>query len=282
MNARPPDGSDEPEAVDEVMLAVLSKRGRDATLLSVDQERLLDDWVAGRLGADDAERAAALVRQNTLAAERVLERRLQAAASESPPVPEQLTAQILKTSAPPKASPVGAWWRSLGRWQWTSIAGAAALASILVVAGMPVLQQMSGGGPLQVAMVTINDRGPLFEASDLRMRGTTPPPGPVTGERFRDVEMPTTLLKDLVATTGQPKSATSREIERYVLGAGETANRPVRVIVDSSLKQRIDTADRDRLPVRVYDLNDQRSADIKSLIGVPPGNERAFLLTVRP
>ena len=283
MNARPPDGSDEPEAVDQVMLAVLSNRGRDATVLSADQERLLDDWVTGGLTPDDAERAAALVRQNTLAAERVLERRLQAAASESPPVPQQLTAQILKASAPPKASATGAWWRSLGRWQWTSIAGAAALASILVVAGMPVLQQMmSGGGPLQVAMVTINDRGPLFEASDLRMRGTSPPPAPVTGERFRDVEMPTVLLKDLVATTGQAKSATSREIERYVLGTGETVDRPVRVIVDSSLKQRIDTADRDRLPVRVYDLNDQRSADIRSLIGVPAGNERAFLLTVRP
>jgi len=283
MNARPPDGSDEPEAVDQVMLAVLSNRGRDATLLSADQERLLDDWVAGRLAADDAERAAALVRQNTLAAERVLDRRLQAAASESPPVPQQLTAQILKASAPPTASPVVAWWRSLGRWQWTSIAGAAALASILVVAGMPVLQQMmSGGGPLQVAMVTINDRGPLFEASDLRMRGTTPPPGPVTGERFRDVEIPTGLLKDLVATTDQSKSSTSRRIERYVLGTGETTDRPVRVIVDSSLKQRIDTADRDRLPVRVYDLNDPRSADIRSLVSLPPGNDRAFLLTVRP
>jgi hypothetical protein len=283
MNARPSDGSDEPEAVDQVMLAVLSNRGRDATVLSAEQERLLDDWVAGRLPPDDIERAAALVRQNTLAAERVLERRLQAAASESPPVPQQLTAQILRASAPPKASAIGAWWRSLGRWQWTSIAGAAALASILVVAGMPVLQQMmSGGGPLQVAMVTINDRGALFEASDLRMRGTTPPPGPVTGERFRDVEMPTGLLKELVATIGQPKSSTSRQIERYVLGTGETTNRPIRVIVDSSLKQRIDTADRDRMPVRVYDLGDSRSTDIRSLVGLSPGSERAFLLTVRP
>lgn len=283
MNARPPDGSDEPEAADQVMLAVLSNRGRDTTLLSADQERLLDDWVAGRLAPDDAERAAALVRQNALAAERVLERRLQAAASKSPPVPQQLTAQILKASTPPKASAVGAWWRSPGRWRWTSIAGAAALASILVIAGMPVLQQMmSGGGPLQVAMVTINDRGPLFEASDLRMRGTTPPPGPATGERFRDVEMPTALLKDLAATTGQPNSATAREIERYLLGAGVTADRPVRVIVDSSLKQRLDTADRDRMLVRVYDLDDPRSADVRSLVGLPPGNERAFLLTVRP
>ena len=283
MNARPPDGSDGPEAVDQVMLAVLSNRGRDATLLSADQERLVDDWVAGRLAPDDAERAAALVRQNALAAERVLERRLQVAASESPPVPQQLAAQILKSSAPPKASAPGAWWRSLGRWQWTSIAGAAALASILVVAGMPVLQQMmSGGGPLQVAMVTISDRGALFEASDLRMRGTTPPPGPVTGERFRDVEMPTALLKDLVAMTGQPKSATAREIERHVLGTGETTDRPIRLIVDSSLKQRIETDDRDRMLVRVYDLGDPRSADVRNLVGLPSANERAFLLTVRP
>jgi hypothetical protein len=151
-----------------------------------------------------------------------------------------------------------------------------------VVAVKTYLQQMmSGGGPLQVAMVTINDRAPLFEASDLRMRGT-PPPGPATGERFRDVEMPTALLKDLVATTGQAKSATSREIERYVLGAGETADHPVRVIVDSSLKQRLDTADRDQMLVRVYDLGDPRSADVRSLVGLPPGNERAFLITVRP
>lgn len=282
MNARPPDGSDEPEAVDQVMLAVLSNRGRNATVLSAEQERLLDDWLAGRLAIDDAERAAALVRQNTLAAERVLEKRLQTAASDSPPVPERLTAQILKASAPPKVSATGAWWRSLGRWQWTSIAGAAALASILVVAAMPVLQQMmSGGGPLQVAMVTINDRDPLFEASDLRMRGTTPP-GPVVGERFRDIEMPTSLLKDLLATTGQAKSATSNEVERYVLGAGQTTAHPIQVIVDSSLKQRLDASDRDRMLVRVYDLNDPRSANVKSLVGLPPGNKRAFLLTVKP
>ncbi len=282
MNARPPDGSDEPEAVDQVMLAVLSNRGRDATVLSRDQERLLDDWVAGRLAPDEAERAAVLVRQNTLAAERVLERRLQAAASESPPVPEQLRAQILKASAPPRTSTIGAWWRSLGRWRWTSVAGAAALASILVVVGMPVLQHMMrGGGPLQVAMVTINDRDPLFEASDLRMRGATPP-GPVAGERFRDIEMPTSLLKDLLATTGQAKSATSSEVERYVLGAGQTPDHPIQVIVDSSLKQRLDATAGDRMLVRVYDLNDPRSANVKNLVGLSPGNKRAFLLTVRP
>src|SRR5260370_20307073 len=86
MSERPPDGSDGPEAVDPVMLAVLSNRGRDATLLTSDQERLLDDWLAGRLGPAEAERAPALTKRNSLAAERVLERRLLEAARQSPTV----------------------------------------------------------------------------------------------------------------------------------------------------------------------------------------------------
>ena len=112
MNARAPDGSDEPEAVDQVMLAVLANRGRNATVLSADQERLLDDWVAGRLAPEDAERAATLVKQNALAAERVLERRLQEAARGSPPVPQELTARVLgaergaEGSRPPAAGGV--------------------------------------------------------------------------------------------------------------------------------------------------------------------------------
>jgi hypothetical protein len=283
MNARPPDGSDEPEAVDQVMLAVLSNRGRDATVLSADQERLLDDWVAGRLAADDAERAAALVRQNALAAERVLERRLQAAASESPPVPQQLMAQILKASAPQKTSTIGAWWRSLGHWQWTSIAGAAALASILVVAGMPVLQQMMSGGPLQVAMVTITDRGPLFEASDIRMRGTGAPPGSPADQRFRDIEMPASVLKSVLSAAATPSAATAREIDPYLPAASDASGQPVRVVVDAALREKVDALQpSDRVPVRIYDLRDPRAADILPVIGSLPDSGRVYLLTVKP
>jgi hypothetical protein len=284
MNARPRDGSDEPEAVDQVMLAVLSNRGRDATALSAEQERLVDDWVAGRLAADDAERAAVLVRQNALAAERVLERRLQAAASESPPVPQQLMAQILKASAPPKASALGAWWRSLGRWQWTSLAGAAALASILVVAGMPLLQQMmSGGGPLQVAMVTINDRSPLFEASDIRMRGTGARPGSPADQRFRDIEMPVSVLKSVLSAAATPSAATAREIDPYLRAASDASGQPVRVVVDAALREKVDPLQAsDRVPVRIYDLRDPRAADILPAIGSLPDSGRVYLLTVKP
>jgi hypothetical protein len=282
MNARAPDGSDEPEAVDPVMLAVLANRGREATVLSADQERLVDDWVAGRLAPDEAERAARLVRQNAFAAERVLERRLQAAARQSPPVPQDLAARVLGAGPAPKASPSSGRWRWFDRWRWAGIAGALALASIVAVVGVPLWQQaMQGGGAIEVAMVMINDRNPLFESSDVRMRGPGPQPGPVVEQRFRDVEVPTSILKDLSAATAAARSAASREIEPYLSLSGD--RRPSHVILDSALKARIDASkDDERMPVRIYDLEDPRAADIRPLLGPLPAGRRIYLLTLKP
>ena len=282
MSAHPPDGSDEPEAVDPVMLAVLSNRGRDATLLSADQERLLDDWVAGRLAPAEAERAAALTKQNSLAAERVLERRLLEAARQSPTVPQDLTARVLKASPPPKAAPSRGWWRSLDRWRWQGLAGAVVLAGVVAVVGVPLWQQaMQGGDSMQVAMVTIGDRNPLFEPSDVRMRGPGPPPGPVVEQRFHDVEVPTSILKGLLAAAAAPRSAASREIEPYLSMSGD--GRPAHVIVDSALRAKIDaSADGERMLVRIYDLEDPRAADIRPLVGPLPKGRRIYLLTLKP
>jgi hypothetical protein len=264
------------------MLAVLANRGREATVLSADQERLVDDWVAGRLAPDDAERAARLVRQNARAAERVLERRLQTAARQSPPVPQDLTARVLGASAAPKASPSGGRWRWFDRWQWTGIAGAVVLASIVAVVGVPLWQQaMQGGGAIEVAMVTINDRNPLFESSDVRMRGPGPQPGPAVEQRFRDVEVPTSILKDLSAAAAAARSAASREIEPYLSLSGD--RRPSHVILDSGLKARIDASkDDERMLVRIYDLEDPRAADIRPLVGPLPTGRRVYLLTLKP
>jgi hypothetical protein len=282
MSAHPPDGSDEPEAVDPVMLAVLSNRGREATLLTSDQERLLDDWVAGRLAPAEAERAAALTKQNSLAAERVLERRLLEAARQSPPVPQDLTARILKASPVAKASPTGGWWRSLDRWRWQGLAGAVVLAGVVAVVGVPLWQQtMQGGDSMQVAMVTINDRNALFEPSDVRMRGPGPQPGPVVEQRFHDVEVPTSILKGLVAAAASPRSVASREIEPYLSMSGD--GRPAHVIVDSALKAKIDASgDSERMLVRIYDLEDPRAADIRPLVGPLPKGRRIYLLTLKP
>jgi hypothetical protein len=282
MNARPTDGSGEPEAVDPVMLAILSNRGREAALLTSDQERLLDDWVAGRLAAEHAGRAAALAKQNTLAAERVLERRLLQAAEKSPPVPQDLTDRILKSSPPPRPAASAGWWRSLGRWRWPGLAGAVALAAIVAVVGVPLWQQtMQGGGSIEVAMVTINDRNPLFESSDVRRRGPGPQPGPVVEQRFRDVEVPIGILRGLLAAAAAPRSEASREIEPYLSLSGD--GRPSHVIVDNALKARIDASTgSERMLVRIYDLEDPRAADLRPLVGPMPKGRRIYLLTLKP
>src|SRR5580704_15882473 len=271
MSAHPPDGGDEPEvpeAADPVMLAVLSNRGRDATPLSADQERLLDDWLAGRLGP--------------AAAERILERRLLEAARQSPTVPQDLAARVLKAAPLPRTSALAGWWRSLDRWRWQGLAGAVALAAVVAVVGVPLWQQaMQGGEAMQVAMVTINDRNPLFEPSDVRMRGPGPPPGPVVEQRFHDVDVPTSILKGLLAAAAAPRSAASREIEPYLSMNGD--GRPAHVIVDSALKAKIDaSADGERMLVRIYDLEDPRTADIRPLVGSLPKGRRIYLLTVKP
>jgi hypothetical protein len=282
MNARPTDGSDEPEAVDPVMLAVLANRGRDATPLTSDQERLLDDWVAGRLAAEDAGRAAALAKQNTLAAERVLEHRLLKAAGESPSVPRDLTARVLAASPSPRVAPSLGWWRSLGRWRWPSLAGAVALAAIVAVVGVPLWQQaLQGSATIEVAMATIADRTALFEPSDIRMRGPGQQPGPVVEQRFRDVEVPTSILKGLLAPTAAPRREASREIEPYLALGGD--GRPSHVIVDNALKAKIEAGgSAERMPVRIYDLEDPRAADIRLLVGSLPKGRRIYLLTLKP
>ena len=282
MNARPTDGSDEPEAVDAVMLAVLANRGRDATPLTPDQERLLDDWMAGRLAAEEAGRAAALAKQNTFAAERVLERRLLNAAAESPSVPRDLTARVLAASPSAKVAPSVGWWRSLGRWRWPGLAGAVALAAIMAVVGVPLWQQaMQGSATIEVAMATIADRNALFEPSDIRMRGPGQQPGPVVEQRFRDVEVPTSILKGLLAATAAPRREASREIEPYLALGGD--GRPSHVIVDNALRAKIEAGgSAERMLVRIYDLEDPRAADIRPLVGSLPKGRRIYLLTLKP
>jgi hypothetical protein len=282
MNARPTDGRDEPETVDEAMLAILSNSGRAAAVLSADQERLLDDWVAGRLSPQAARQAADLVKRNALAAERILERRLLAAAEQGPAVPPGLAARALGSQPRPQARAARLPWRPFGRWSWTGIAGAAALASIVAIAGVVVLQQaMRGGAPIQVAMVTIGDRTPLFEPSDIRMRGS--PQGSPADQRFRDVDMPAGVLGELVAAPATPSPAATRALETYLSLPGDSTGQPVRVIVDAALGEKLRGRPAgEGIPVRIYDLRDPRTADIRGLAGALPDSGRAYLLTVRP
>ena len=162
------------------------------------------------------------------------------------------------------------------------MAGAAVLAAVVAVVGVPLWQQaMQGGDSMQVAMVTINDRNPLFEPSDIRTRGPGPAPGPVVEQRFHDVEVPISILKGLLAAAAAPRSAASREIEPYLSMSGD--GHPAQVIVDFALKAKIEAgADGERMLVRIYDLEDPRTADIRPLVGPLPKGRRIYLLTLKP
>jgi len=155
--------------------------------------------------------------------------------------------------------------------------------AVLAAALWPVaaLAHQQGGEAIQVAMVTISDRNPLFESSDVRMRGPGPQPGPVVEQRFRDVEVPTSILKGLSAAAAAARTAASREIEPYLSLSGD--RRPSHVILDSALKARIDASkDDERMLVRIYDLEDPRAADIRPLVGPLPTGRRIYLLTLKP
>ena len=84
---------DDLAAVDHALLLALTRIRHDSAPLSASQEQLLDDWLDGRLPATEAGRAVALIKQNGLAAEHVLERRLVAAANSGAEVPAALSAR---------------------------------------------------------------------------------------------------------------------------------------------------------------------------------------------
>jgi hypothetical protein len=265
------------------MLALLSNKGRRGSPLSMEQERLLDDWAAGRLSGDDAARAEVLARENTTAAERVLERRLLEATDRDAAVPEALSARVLAAvSPPPAASPRRSWWQGL-QLNWTGALGLAAMAVILVIALIPVLQRaFHSDDTLQVAMATIGDRNALFEPSDVRMRGPGPQPPAPTDLRFRDVEVPTAVLRDLAKAAKDGSGADAvRALLPYLPGTTPSAAPPPRVVLDAALQQRVEAATTDRLMVRIYDLADPRAADIRKLLGAT-AEGRTWLLTLKP
>src|SRR4051794_9015837 len=99
-----PKGSDMPDLseIDRALLSAISHRQLENRPLSSDQERLLDAWIAGELSSNEADRAAELTSSSKLAAERILERRLIAAANEGPDVPSAVSARIMRAASPPR------------------------------------------------------------------------------------------------------------------------------------------------------------------------------------
>ena len=225
MSAHPPDGSDQPEAVDPVMLAVLSNRGRDATLLTPDQERLLDDWVAGRLAPQKPSGPPRSRNRTALPPSA-----FSSADCWRPP------ARARRAAGPHGADPRGEP-SAKGCVHWRLVAFPRSLA----LAGVGRRGRPGGGrGGRGRAVVAAGHAGRQLDAGrhgdDQRPRSAVrtlghpharpgPAPGPVVEQRFHDVEVPISILKGLLAAAAAPRSAASREIEPYLSMSGDGRSR---------------------------------------------------------
>jgi hypothetical protein len=271
-------------ASDQAVLALLSSGWRDDVNLSTEQEALLDHWVAGQASAEEATSAAELVRKNVFAAERVLERRLLAAAAAGPAVPSSLSARVLQSHAQPSARPSVFRWFSVPRWQWSSIGGALAAAAVLMVVGV---QNWPAASTVQVALASIGDRNLVFEPGDVRMRGAPGTPrndqDPARDQRYRDIQMPAALLKRLLTGAGTTKSDVEiGEIDKLLDSTDSHTGGSLYVALDPILTARISAASQSSsIPVRVYDLRDSRTSEIREKLAPLPRAGRAYLITSR-
>jgi len=272
-------GSDDLAATDHALLLALTRGRQHGAPLSTSQEQLLDEWLGDRLSATDAERAISLVKQNGLAAEYVLERRLVAAANRGPEVPAALSARILRTAQPAGREQRPAFrfrWPILSRLQW-SAAGAAVAATI--AAGLFGVLTSREHAPsaqrVQLAMVTLDDRrGPSGapQVRSLRPDGATP-----TDSEFRDIDIPADLLRRAIASVG---GLDTGKLADQLLVYLPKPTEPVRIMIDSAISQRLNGEWTGRMivPVRVYDLDDSRMRATRESLQAIAGT---MLLTIR-
>jgi len=293
---------DDLRPIDRAMLLALSHRQRDSAPLSMDQERLLDSWIAGRLQPIDADRAADLIKHNKFAAERVLERRLIAAANEGPTIPSALSAKVLKASQPQRAGAGGVFnlrWPTLGGWQWSGLGAAAAATVVMAVFGFQVWQKrLRPDQSIQLAMVTIDDRSVLSEGAR-RTRGipeqvtapvtpidvTPPKSGAKPAESyFRDVDVPTALLQRAITSASTNKGDVEySELMNYLRAQNDAFDNRARILIDSTLAYNLSGKPEERIniQIRVYDLDDPHAATIRSKIQKLPADAHFILLTPR-
>jgi hypothetical protein len=307
MEDRPPMGAtDDVPPTDRAMLLALSHRQRDSTPLSVDQERLLDRWMAERLPPIDADRAAELAKHNRFAAERVLERRLISAANEGPGVPSTLASRVLSAPRSPRTATPKLFdlrWPTLRGWQWSGLGAAVAATAVIAVFGFQFWQQqLQPDKSFQIAMVTIEDRSVLAEGVR-RTRGPqrylpSPPeafgigpPGADTSSseklaegRFRDIDIPTGLLQRAIASAGNNKGVVEHsELMNYLRAQNDTFDNQARILIDAALADSLSekSSQRNFIQVRAYDLDDKRTATIRGKIRPPQADGHFILLTLR-
>jgi hypothetical protein len=286
----PIDTPDDLRSIDRAMLLALSHRQRDSTPLSLDHERLLDSWIAGRLPPIDADRAAELTKQNKFAAEHIIERRLIAAANEGPGVPSALAARVLRASRPPKTRAGGIFslrWPTLSGWQWTGLGAAVTATAAIAVFGFQVWQtRLRPDQSFQIAMVTIEDRSAFSEGAR-RTRGPQAPAQISANppeSHFQDIVVPTALLRSAITSASTDKGGVKySELMSNLRTQNKAFNSRARILIDSVLAASLleQPKERTNIPIRVYDLDDPRAAKIRSKIRTLPADAHFILLTLK-
>jgi hypothetical protein len=293
MEDRSPIGmSDDLQPIDRAILLALSHRQRDSTPLSLDQEHLLDSWIAGGLPPIDADQAAELTKHNRFAVERILERRLISAANEGPGVPSTLAARVLRASRPPRRWTDGIFnlqWPMLSGWQWSGLGAAVAIAVIAVFGFQFWQAQLRPDQSFQIAMVTIEDRSVLSEGARRTRGPQVPSPRTPSGKesvksRFRDIDIPTALLQHAITSASNNNGAAEHsELMNFLRAQNDAYNNQALILIDSALADSLSyTLDqRDSTQVRVYDLDDVGAANIRSQIKPHQAAAHSILLTLR-
>ena len=192
-----------------------------------------------------------------------------------------LTISFSVDGMPERPSPgrYGFRWLTFGMWQWSGLAsGAAAVAAVLVIG----VQQFTADAPIRVAMGTVRDRDVLFETSDVRMRGAQPEVA--ADRRFRDVEIPVETVRRLIEVTDErSREAAARAVFPFLSGASEAVGAPASIVIDAALPQKLAAAgDRKLFTVRVYNLEDARSGNVRANLEPHPPTGQTYFLTVRP
>jgi hypothetical protein len=304
------------------LMAALFNRRRQWAPLSSDQIKLVDEFVAGRLAGEAASAAERLVRENTFAAERVMERRLLQQAENSPAPPHALTERILRNAegTPARRSvakrPFGAAWLS---WKVVGVAGVAAAA--LVLAGELLLNPARGPSGIghdateannnpaapsvQLAMATIANRDLLAEPSDAKLRSepgrsssgnTNPRKEPETSgtavPRFYDIEVPSDLLAGWMARARSGAQIPSAELAPLVARVQAFNSSPnMAIIFDEALQARLPAPAPPGVPkptsvtpVRIYDLGQQPADDLLKALSIKATQKLApaYFVTIRP
>jgi hypothetical protein len=297
MEDRPPTGmSEDLRPIDRAMLLALSHRQRDSTPLSLDQERLLDSWMADRLPPIDADRAVELTKRNRFAAERILEYRLISAANEGPGVPSTLSARVLRASRPPRRRAGGIFnlqWPTLIWWQWSGLGAAVAAIVVIAVFGFQFWQaqfqprqsfqwqaRLRPDQGFQIATVTIEDQNVLSV-------GTRQATGPEHGAKpaesyFRDVDVPTVLLQRAITSASTKEVAAYFDLMDYLLAQSNKFDYRAHILIDSKLADSLFGKPQEHkiIQIRVYDLDDPRAAIIRNKIKALPAEAHFVLLTL--